>query len=295
MPSKRKNRQHAGKRQRNGAKGTGERNGRLQLNHTRLEPSRFPILPHEFQCALVYKKHDERTGGQTTPANWVQAMCEYDTHLPRFAPELYQIYRQSRIMAIDVRMSVVNTTATEPLLCAIGVLPFVDASVSTLSPQVFADWPRATVFQVGVLNGLSMKSVTRRYVTEKEFGEMTLSGSDYLQTYSEAITGGVKGELPAIYAGVIASRVGATYTAIIQYEFTFHIRFSELNYPSLGGRLRELPPLDQEDDFHYENSAGAHCNRALDTRAPSEYLKKAGRSTALDVSHTSTRSRCDRC
>jgi len=216
------------------------------VNHTTLEPSRFPLIPKEFQCALVFKKHDERTGGQTTPANWVQSLVEFDTHLPRFGPELYQIYRQARIMAVDVRMSITNLSATEPLLAAIGVLPFVDASVSTLSPQVFADWPGATVAQVGVLNGLSVKTLRRRFVTEKELGEMTISGTDFLQTYSEAITGGVKGELPAIYCGVIASKVGATWTGIIQYEFTFHIRFSELNYPSLGKAPAQLPSMSED-------------------------------------------------
>lgn len=224
---------------------------RQQVTGMYLEPSRFPLLPKEYQIALQYFYHDERTGGQTTQASRRHPLCEFDTQLPRYAAELYQIYRHARIMAIDVKMEVVNTSSTEPLIAALGCLPLAVVNGIT-NPQTMASVPGSTYKQVGLSTGMSRVTINKRFNTEKELGELTLGSNTYLQTYSEALSAAVWTELPCIYAGVIAARNGATWTGIIDYRLTFHLRFSELNIPSLG-----LPPLSKySPPFPDKNGTG---------------------------------------
>jgi len=146
---------------------------------------------------------------------------------------LYQIYRHARIMALDVHMEVVNTSSSEPLIAAVGVLPLANASAIT-NPQTIASVPGSLFKQIGLSTGMSRATLHKRYVTEKELGELTIGSQTYLQTYSEALSAAVWTELPALYTGVIAAKNGATWTGIIDYRLTYHIRFSEYNIPALG-------------------------------------------------------------
>lgn len=213
-----------------------------------MERSRFPSLPKEFEISLKGYYHDERTGGQTTQASRRTPLCEFDTQLPRYAAEFYQIYRHARIMAIDVKMNVVNTSSTEPLIAAMVALPLAVVNGIT-TPQTVASVPGHVLKQVGLSTGMSRAVLHHRFVSERELGELTIGSNTYLQTYSEALSSAVWTELPCIYAGVIAARTGATWTGIIDYEYTYHLRFSELNIPSLG-----MPPLSAKSPPYYINA-----------------------------------------
>jgi len=212
-----------------------------------MEKSRFPLLPTEFEVALKYYYHDERTD-RTAQSSRVQPLCEFNTQLPRYAAELYQIYRHARIMAIDIRMEVVNLSSTEPLIAAIGVLPLVNVNAIT-SPQTIASVPGTVFKQVGLATGMSRQVLTKRCCTEKELGELTIGSNTYLQTYSEALSSAIWTELPAIYSGVIAAKNGATWAGIVDYQLTFHLRFSEYSIPSLGLNLKsktKVPPREED-------------------------------------------------
>lgn len=230
----------------------GRRGGRVlggssvRVNHAYMEKSIFPQMPQEFEVALSYYYHDERTGGQTTQAARIYPLLEFNTQLPRYAAELYQIYRHARIMAIDVKMEVVNTSSTEPLIAAIGVLPLVNANAIT-NPQTIVSVPGSILKQIGLSTGLSKVTLNKRFISEKWLGELSIGSNTYLQTYSEALSAAIWTELPAVYAGVIAARNGATWTGIIDYRLIFHLRWSEYNIPSLGLAepklpLKRLPP-----------------------------------------------------
>jgi len=203
-------------------------------------------MPREFEIALTYYYHDERTGGQTTQASRVHPLCEFGTSLPRYASELYQIYRHARIMALDVKMDVVNTSSSEPLLSAIGVLPLVNCNAIT-NPQTIMSVPGTVFKQIGLSTGLSKCTLRKRCITEKELGELTIGSQTYLQTYSEALSAAVWTELPAVYIGTIAAKNGATWTGIIDYSITYHLRFSEYNIPSLGLDYGKMDPYEPEE------------------------------------------------
>lgn len=226
--------------------------GSLRINNQYIERSRFPALPKELEFALTAYYHDERTGGQTTQAERITPLCEFNTILPRYGAELYQIYRHARIMAIDVHMEIVNTSSTEPLICAIGCLPLANCNAIT-NPQTIVSVPGTAYKQVGLSTGMSRATISKRFVTEKMLGELTIGSNTYLQTYSEALSAAVWTELPAIYAGVIAARNGATWTGIIDYKYVYHIRWSEYSIPSLGLKpLRRSPKLMDEDKSESE-------------------------------------------
>jgi len=145
-------------------------------------------------------------------------------------------------MRIDVEGQVTNTSTTEPIYTTMCILPFVDASVSTLKPQTVADFPRAQVFMTGVSTGLSFTKFKGSFAVADYVGEENV-GRTFLQDYSQAITSGVQGEFPAIYIGNSAAKIGNSWSGQFEVRFKMHIRFSGLNYPSLG--LNRFPPVDE--------------------------------------------------
>jgi hypothetical protein len=155
-------------------------------------------------------------------------------------------------MAIDVHMEIVNTSSSEPLLAAIGCLPLVNCNAIT-NPQTIISVPGTVYKQVGLSTGMSRATLTKRFITEKCLGELTIGSNTYLQTYSEALSSAVWTELPAVYAGVIAARGGATWTGIIDYRLVYHLRFSEYNIPSLG-LSKKIERYMDDDESNEEES-----------------------------------------
>jgi len=142
-----------------------------------------------------------------------------------------------------------------------AVLPLVDASVSTLKPQTVADFPRSRVFMTGVANGMSVRHIKGSFPLASYIGEENV-GRTFFQDYSQAITSGVQGEFPAIYIGNLASKIGNTWAGQFEFRFKMHIRFSGLNYPSLGLRAKQQP----EEPDEMENS------RSWDEPTPSQKI-----------------------
>jgi len=98
---------------------------------------------------------------------------------------------------------------------------------------------------------MSRVNLRRRFTTERELGELTIGSQTYLQTYSEAISSAIWTELPAIYAGVICAQNGAAWSGIIEYKYTYHIRFSEYNIPALGVTQDEISESFMEERPSY--------------------------------------------
>jgi len=179
-----------------------------------------------------------------------------------YAPQLYQIYRFAKITAIHIHMEVVNTSATAPLTVVMCCLPLVRANAIT-DPRGMSDVPNAITKQVGLSTGMSRVVLNKTYVAQRELGQSILSGSEFYQTYSEALAAATQDNFPSIYCGVIASQSGANWTGIMKYVVTYHVEFSEYDdtaptYKVKDANLRqkELQQTEmcEKEDFSDEPS-----------------------------------------
>jgi len=186
---------------------------------------RFPTLPRQFQISLRSTYTDQRTGGQTTQAQKVVPLFEFNGTFPAMSPELFQIYRLARIKAINISMEVINTSSV-PLTATLCCLPLTIAQGVT-DPRNISSIPGSLTRQVGISTGMSRSHLTKTFVGEKELGQSALSGKEYSQTFSEALLPAVETDLPAIYSGVISTVNSASWTGVINYVYTWHIEFTE--------------------------------------------------------------------
>lgn len=228
-------------------------NGRA-LTRVQASPWNHRLLPREFQIALKGTITDERTGGQTTQAAVLFPLLEFNSRLPMYAPQLYQIYRFCKIRAIHIKMEVVNTSATQPLTATMCCLPLVRAN-AIVDPRGMADVPNAICKQVGLSTGMSRIVLNKSYISERELGQSTLSGSEYYQSYSEAISAASQDDFPSVYCGVIASSTGGNWTGIIKYVVTYDLEFTEYEdvAPSMKGSLKTKQKLVKAENERDED------------------------------------------
>lgn len=189
-------------------------------------PALFPRLPRQLEVSLKGQYMDQQTGGSTFPANRAYALTEFDTHLPRFAAELYQIYRYARITAVGITMDIVNTSSTQPLYAALAVVPYAEATGSW-APFHYTEMPGSVTTSVGLSSGASQRRIRKLAITDRELGAMTTSGNEFAQTYSQALAAATRIDAPAI-VGSVQSETGASWTGVIRYEVVYHIQFYEL-------------------------------------------------------------------
>jgi len=177
----------------------------------------------------------------------------------------------------------VNTSSTEPITFGCAVLPLVQAqAVST--PFNIADLPRAYLKHVGFATGVGSVSFTRTFNVDDYLGTISTSGSEFKQTYSQALSSAVQSDFPAIYCGTIASKTGATWTGIMEYRLTYRLEWTELTVPgvsSLLGREKPEPQMevasDDDDDF------GASCYDGHRTANPDHSKSRAKDSPDVKV------------
>lgn len=225
---------------------------------------RFPSLPKQFQVNLRATYTDQRTGGQVDQAARVQALFEYGGTFPAMTPELFQIYRLSRIKAIGISMEVINTSST-PLTATICCLPYAIAT-AVVDPRNISSIPGSVTKQVGLSTGMSRAKIVKTYVGEKELGESASSGLEFAQTFAQAQAAPTQAKLPAIYSGVISTVSSATWTAVINYVYTWHVEFTEY---TTGLRAVSPPETetimssnDSEDDVsYYRHKPARHAKK----------------------------------
>lgn len=208
----------------------------------RLSRWRFPVLPRTLQVCLRSTYTDQRTGGQVDQAARVQPLFEYNTAFPGMSPELFQIYRLSRIKAISISMEVVNTSTT-PLTATVVCLPYAIAT-AIVDPRNISSIPGSVTRQVGIATGMSRAKIFRTYIGEAELGESASSGLEFAQTFAQAQAAATQTKLPAIYSGVISTVSSATWTGVINYIYDWHVEFTEY---TTG--LRIETPAEGADDF----------------------------------------------
>lgn len=191
----------------------------------RVSRFRFPQLPKQFQVRLRSTYTDQRTGGQVDQAARVQPLFEYNANFPAMSPELFQIYRLSRIKSISITMEVINTSTT-PLTATVVCLPY-GIATAVVDPRNISSIPGSITKQVGIATGMSRACIKKTYVGEIELGESAESGLEYAQTFAQAQASATQVKLPSIYSGVISTVTSASWTGVINYIYEWNVEFTE--------------------------------------------------------------------
>lgn len=195
----------------------------------------------------------------------VQPLFEYNSIFPGMSPELFQIYRLSRIKAISISMEVVNTSTT-PLTATVVCLPYAIAT-AIVDPRNISSIPGSVTRQVGIATGMSRAKIAKTYIGEAELGESASSGLEFAQTFAQAQAAATQVKLPAIYSGVISTVSSATWTGVINYIYDWHVEFTEyttgLRFDTLTDEATEFEEPEIESPLERRTKASSLKRKAV--------------------------------
>lgn len=154
-------------------------------------------------------------------------LFEFLGDTPQYLPQLYTMYKFAKLIAVHIRMEVINT-GTAPLLIAMATMPYSDTS-TTMDPRQIQERPRSVSTTVGASTGTSKGVISRTYYAFDEMGQPVYDRTFWITQLQSLSTSPVDADEPTILAGVGNVDPAATsVTFVANYQVTYHIQFFDL-------------------------------------------------------------------
>lgn len=212
-------------------------NGFSQAAHV---PVRFPLFPRQLQFCSTWTQTREVDLGSTS-FNTAIGLFDYLAKLPEYAVEAYNLYRYSRICAVDVVLSVAGESdeanQNYSYEVAMAKVPF---DQSTLGPQALR-LVRGSKYNLSSTSGMNRIVQRGHYGAFDELGNPVYS-RDYWQTQAEALLITPIDTNRPVIALAVSSVNGNRGLVAINVSVTYHMQFFELEF----NRIPELYKLQEE-------------------------------------------------
>lgn len=116
-------------------------------------------MPKEFSVSLYYRQQINFTTGELF--RQVYGVLEYLRHVPQYGPELYQLYKYSRLTMVKYDFEIVNLGRT-PLEILSGVLPFDEANAASVTQ--ISEKPGTVRKLVSGQGGMDRAKITKKAI-----------------------------------------------------------------------------------------------------------------------------------
>lgn len=167
-------------------------------------------------------------------------MFDYLGNLPQYTNDAYELYRYSRICAVDVHLIAVGemTSASTNYAIEAGMarLPYDEALGTT--PQECRT-VRAGRYAMAAQAGANRLSLTAHYGSFDELGNPVYDRT-YWQTQTEAFNPTPIDPNRPVIAVVVGSTLTNPVTASVNLSVTYHMQFFDLEIPPLPGKNTEM-------------------------------------------------------
>lgn len=197
-------------------------------------------MPKELAVSLLFRQQFDAQTDRTFRQTY--GLLEYFRNVPQYAPELYGLYKYSRVVSVEYHFEVVNLI-NRPIEVLGGVLPYDEAqnvSVAQLSEK--AGTVRKLISGAG---GLDKASITKTCNAQTWFGNPFYT-KDYWVTEDQA-----NGTSPLdIFEPVFVFMVqpvltGSTVNFVVTTKIKYHTQFFDLRV----SRQLESEKFDEVTDL----------------------------------------------
>jgi hypothetical protein len=177
----------------------------------------------------------------TSLSSWRFGLAQFWNQIPGYYAEYMKIYKMSRILSVQLRVTVINTTANTPAEIVAVVLPFSDYSKTLAQVKQL---PKATIKYLSGSGGIDKASLTKRANLNSYLAVDSRSVRDYQQSASEAAsTLALLPDTPilALYIGGASTEPTLRVMITVNYD----IEFFEPEYPGSVAIRTGPMPTDQ--------------------------------------------------
>lgn len=238
-------------------------NGFSQNSHV---PVRFPLFPRQLQFSSTWTQTVEVNLG-SGPYRRQIGLFDYLGNLPQYTNDAYELYRYSRICAVELKLIVVGemTSASTNYAIEAGMarLPYDEALGTT--PQELRT-VRAGKYALAAQAGSNRLQLSGMYGAFDELGNPVYDRT-YWQTQAEAFNATPVDNNRPVIAVVVGSTLTNPVTASINLSVTYHMQFFDLEIPPLPAKNPEIKPKPQQ----LSAPQGLRARKRLRVNAPSHH------------------------
>ncbi len=175
-------------------------------------------FPKEFSVALTDRTVQSLALGVLNTL--VYGVVEYLGRDPMYRSQFYNMYKYSRITAVTVQATLINTSDT-PAEMVMAVLPFQDLTGLTLDKLVEKQGSIRKI--ISPKGGIDKASLSKTAVAEKEFGNPYLDRDFWIDSSQAASIVPLDTREPILALGIQA--LTSSGTAWVEVKTTYHIQF----------------------------------------------------------------------
>lgn len=226
-------------------------------------------MPKELSVSLLFRQQYNVTTSETFRTTY--PLIEYLRYIPQYAPELYTLYRYSRVLAVKYRFELINIGG-RPLEMFGAVMPFDDASA-------------VSVAQIGEKPGVIRKIVSPAGGIDKATMQTTCTGQqwfgnpyftkDYWVDEGQANNSTPLDVLAPAFAFVVAPLLtGSQIDFVVTVRLEYHIQFFDL-------RVSRQLGLTKDPDYSCSHSDMCRVDEISDEEERPSFQK----AKVTEVSH----------
>jgi len=163
----------------------------------------------------------------TTLSSWRFGLAQFWNQLPGYYAEYMKIYKMSRIISLQVKCTVINTTSNTPAEVVLAVMPYSDYSKTLAQVKLL---PRAAIRYLSGSGGIDKVTIQKKAALNQALSNNSRAVRDYQQSASEAAsTLALLPDTPILALYVGGASAEPTLRVFIQVDY--NIEFFEPEYP----------------------------------------------------------------
>lgn len=154
-------------------------------------------------------------------------LLEFLSSIPGYTARLYDLYKWCKVLSVEVRFNIANTTSANPVQFVAGIMP----NNSTLGMTIdrAAEIAGSTVRLVSALGGIDKTEIIKTYNTQAVVG--TLVAEKYWINLAQASSSTpIETEEPIIFL-MAQPLISVNWTSQVVADLTYHVEFFDLNAP----------------------------------------------------------------
>lgn len=205
-------------------------NGFSQGSHI---PTRFPLFPRQLQFSSNWNRTIEvdLASGQF---QWALGLFDYLSYLPEYARECYELFRYSRIVGVDVTLTVVGESdeANQNFAyqAAMARIPFDQVGLTPEELKLV----RGSKYALVPTAGMNKCILKGHFGSFDELGNPVYDRT-YWQTLAEALTTAPADTNRPVVGIAVRTVNGNRGIVSINVSATYHVQYFELEYQRIPG------------------------------------------------------------
>lgn len=184
-------------------------------------------MPRKFRVALRNRQSFGPSGSTGTAYLTTLGLLEFFGSIPGYTDRLYDLYKWCKVLSVEVKFAIINTTSSNPVQFVVGVMPF--SSTGSMTIDRAAEISGSTVRLVSSQGGIDKTEIIKTYNTQTVVGSL-VAEKYWVNKAQASSTSPIEPDEPIIFL-MAQPLISVNWSSQVVVDMTYHVEFFDLNAP----------------------------------------------------------------